>query len=112
MTRCPHCQKIANPLRFFAYSRWSPYRCPSCGKTSVFSILSLTLVGTTGAVLACIAEAAFHLNLLGTIAVGIVLILCMMSFLRLKPKEPTSEQHAGQVSPEAALSASPDEPSA
>ena len=44
MTRCPHCGKIANPLRFLTYTRWSPYRCAHCGKKSRFNSISIGLI--------------------------------------------------------------------
>ena len=112
MSTCPHCKAVANPFRFFAYSRWSPYSCPKCSKRSEFATLGLVCAAITGVIISSAAEAVLHLPLLGTICVGIVVILGMMNLLKLRPKGMDSEQLAGQVSSEAAPSAPPDEPSA
>lgn len=92
MTKCPYCQKRVNPISFFSYSRWSPYRCPACGKTSRFSLFLLAIVGGTGAVVAEIVGGLFHFHLIGTIAFGIAIILGMMCFLKLKPMLSVSKQ--------------------
>ena len=108
MSRCPYCQKIANPLRFFSYSRWSPYRCPGCGKKSEFGMLGLIISGTLGAVVATIAEGVFDLPLIATIVVGIVIILGLMNLLKLRPKEMPSEQMHAEATSKTAPSAVPE----
>lgn len=45
MTRCPYCQRIANPLRYFIYRSSKGYRCRHCGKSSEFRIRALRWLG-------------------------------------------------------------------
>ena len=44
MTRCPHCDRIANPLRLFNYSGRRPYICPHCRQRSKFNRLAVALI--------------------------------------------------------------------
>ena len=114
MTKCPYCHTICNPIRFFKYSRWSPYHCPKCDKKSKFSTLSnfaLIVATVVFCIVGGIAEEILGLNLLLAILIALALYMPFMCLMKLDPIETTSEQKDGQLSSESAPSASPSESS-
>ena len=97
MTRCPHCGKISNPLRFLFYTHWSPYRCVSCKKKSRFRQGGMALVGGVFVFSASMARGILLPHLPFWIMVPILLttfLVVMWVFLRLHPLEGESIQRA------------------
>ena len=96
MTRCPHCQKICNPLRYFTYSWRRGYKCPDCGLHSEFNKRSLRwLGGAIGGFAGFFGSyyarhhdgwSGFGLVLLIGLFIGFIAIFIQFLFFRLQPK--------------------------
>jgi hypothetical protein len=60
MARCPHCGKVANPLRFLLYTERKPYRCASCMKESRFDRADLVYPLIVAVIGTFFAKSIFH----------------------------------------------------
>ena len=97
--RCPYCKAICNPLRFILYSRWTPYKCPKCGKNSEFGMVGILLAGIIGML---VAGGLYDFGILGfssSLILGVSIIVLIMFLLKLKKTEKNSEQLRIDVTP-------------
>ena len=90
--RCPYCRAICNPLRFIFYSRWSPYKCPKCGKISEFGMIGLLVSGLIGMLIAGVLYDLKILAFIPSLILGVFTILLIMFLLKLKKTEKTPNE--------------------
>ncbi|WP_299007152.1 SpoIIIAC/SpoIIIAD family protein [uncultured Shewanella sp.] len=100
MTRCPHCQNIANPFRFMLMTKWRPYLCAKCGKQSAFSMKANKIISLLSVIAGMAAglgyfefisflgqdEQAWYIELATFILVFVAIMTLVKGlFLKLRP---------------------------
>ena len=96
MTRCPHCQKICNPLRYINYRWRRGYKCKDCGQHSEFDKRSLRWLGGAMGGFGGFIGSYFsrhyhgwsgfgHVLLVGVV-IGFIGLIVQFLFFRLRPK--------------------------